>query len=35
MRRIWREYRFEIILTLLILLGFFLLVERFNIRQSL
>ena len=35
MRRIWREYRFEMILSLLVLLGVFLLVERFNIRQTL
>lgn len=34
MRRIWRNYRFEIVLAVLILLGFFLLVERFNIRQT-
>ena len=34
MRRIWREYRFELILGLLMLLGVFLLVERFNIRQT-
>lgn len=35
MRRIWREFRVELLLTLLILFGLFLLVERLNIRQTL
>ena len=35
MRRIWREYCFEIIWLLVVALGIFLLVERMNIRQSL
>ncbi len=35
MRRIWREYRVELILALVILTGIFLLVERLSIRQTL
>lgn len=35
MRRIWREFRVELFLSLLILLGLFLLFERLNIRQTL